>query len=322
METEEFVRRLSQGSGFHIERIDGSEAAGGYRCLPPPEHASGQGVGYYDYQNLCVTMRKLEVKQDFYDDEPGLGRLVFLLHLSGSRRIELGNSHQNHLTAPTLAVYYLPQGVFRRSVWTRGVNEVSMTVGVWPDRLASLLGFYPICFPNFWCSRGDKAEAFWYSRPLPYTLMSAAEGLLNPSVHPLLLKNYISTKSQELLCLSLSTLLSDGELLSRPDLHLKRVEHVKTMVDANLKDPPALSKLATTLGVCAEELSNELREETGVNYVQYITERRMNRAMLLLGRGDSLLKQIAYEVGYAHTSNFCTAFKRHFGTTPKDVRGQ
>ncbi|MGX9121028.1 helix-turn-helix transcriptional regulator [Mesorhizobium sp. BHbsci] len=322
IDTDEFVRRLTQGSRFRIQRADATEATGEHRCLPPAEHASGRGIGYYDCQNPCLTMRKLEAKHEFYDDEPGLGRLVFLLHLSGSRRIELGSAHQNELTRPTLAVYYHPPGLYKRSIWTRGANELSVTVGVWPERLISLFGFDPTCFPNFSGPSGDKAEAFWLSRPLPYALMSAAERLFNPGVHPLLLKNYISTKSQELLCLSLSTLLSDRKLLSHPDLRLDRIEHVKTMIDANLKNPPSLSELAAMVGLSTEELSDELRGETGVSYAQYITDRRMKRAMLLLDGADTPLKRVAYEVGYAHTSNFCTAFKRHFGTTPKDARGQ
>lgn len=317
--TDEFVRRLNHGSGFRVQQAD-TEATGAYRLLPPTQSASGQVDGYFDYQNPCLTIRKLQAKHDFFDDEPGLGRLVFLLHLSGSRRIELC-AHQHELTRPTLAVFFQPWGVSKRSIWSRGANEQSLSVGVWPKDLASLFGFYPICFPNL-SGAGGEAEAFWYSRPLPYALMSAAEQLLSPGIHPLLAKSYISIKSKELLCLSVSTLLSDGEFLSRTDLALNRVEHVKTMVDANLNNPPSLTELAATLGVSTQELAAEMRKETGVSYAEYVIERKMNRAMMLLESGNTPLKRLAYEVGYGHTSNFCTAFKRHFGITPKDARGQ
>ncbi|KUM23340.1 hypothetical protein AU467_33985 [Mesorhizobium loti] len=319
--TDEFVRRLNDGSSFRIERADGSDAIGTYRLLPPVEHALGQVVGYFDYEKPCLTIRKLQAKDEFHDDELGLGRMVFLFHLSGSRRIELGTAHHHELTTPTLAVFYQPPGLSKRSIWNRGANELSLSVGVWPDRLTSLFGFYPICFPNFSNLDGNKAEAFWYSRPLPYALMSAAEQLLTHNIHPSLSKSHISIKSQELLCLSLSTLLSDGDFLSRSDLALNRVEYVKTMVDPNLNNPPSLAELATILGVSTQDLSDELRKETGVSYAQYITERRMKRARLLLEGGDISLKRVAYEVGYAHTSNFCTAFKRQFATTPKGARG-
>ncbi|MDK1378286.1 MULTISPECIES: AraC family transcriptional regulator [unclassified Sinorhizobium] len=321
IDTDEFVRRLNQGRRWQVQRAEGNDAIGSYRFLPPAQSASGHVDGYFDYQNPCLTIRKLKAKHEFYDDEPGLGRLAFVLHLSGWRRIELGSAHQHELTKPTLAVLYQPRGMDKRSIWRSGAHETSLSVGIWPERLTSLFGFHPNCFPNFSGAEVESSEAFWYSRPLPYALMAAAEKLLNPNIHPLLFKRYISIKAQELLCLSLSTLLSDGEFLSRRDLALNRVEHVKTMVDANLTNPPSLSELATSLGVSAQALSDEMYKQMGVSYTQYITERRMNRAMLLLENGGTPLKQVAYEVGYGHTSNFCTAFKRHFGITPKDARG-
>ena len=318
--TYEFVRRLNHGRHWALQ-AEGSEATGLYRFLPPQQNASGYVDGYFDHQNPCLTIRNLHAKNDFYDDEIGLGRLAFVLHLSGSRRIELGSEHHHELTSPTLVVLYQPRGLTKRSVWRRGANEVALSVGVWPEMLTSLFGFYPLCLPDFSEAGDDKAEAFWYSRPLPHSMMSAAEQLLKPGIHPLLKKSYISIKSRELLSLGLSTLLSDGEFLSRPDRALNRIEHLKTMVDANLKNPPLLEELAATLGVSAEDLSDEVRKEMGVSYFQYITERRMNRAMMLLEGNGGLLKQVAYEVGYSHASNFCTAFKRHFGVTPKDARG-
>lgn len=316
--TDEFVRRLNEGSRFQVHRTD--DTAGVYRLLPPTESASGHVDGYYDYQNLSLTIRKLQAKDEFFDDEAGLGRLVFLLHLSGSRRIELGSSRSHELTTPTLAVYYQPRGLKKRSAWDSGANELSLSVGIWPKRLTSLLGFYPKCFPKF-SEQAERSVSFWYSRPLPYSVMSATEQLLSPSIHPLLSRSYIAIKSQELLCLSVSSLLSDSGFLSRPDLKLHRVEQVKSMVDANLKDPPSLSDIASTFGVPAEDLSDEIRAATGMGYGQYVIERRMKRAMIMLEGGSTPLKRVAFEVGYCHTSNFCAAFKRHFGATPKAVRG-
>jgi AraC-like DNA-binding protein len=45
----------------------------------------------------------------------------------------------------------------------------------------------------------------------------------------------------------------------------------------------------------------------------------MARARMLLEAGNLPLKQVAFEVGYSHASNFCTAFKRHFGKPPKSL---
>jgi AraC-like DNA-binding protein len=77
--------------------------------------------------------------------------------------------------------------------------------------------------------------------------------------------------------------------------------------------------MAAAFGVSAHDLSNEIRLGTGNNLGQYITNRRMARARMLLEAGNLPLKQVAFEVGYSHASNFCTAFKRHFGKPPKSL---
>lgn len=316
--SDEFVRNLNQGSRFKVERSQDDSRA--YRLLPPRQSASGHVDGYFDYEKPCLTIRNLQAKEAFYDDEPGLGRLAFILHLSGSRRIEFGST-EYHFNQPTLAAFFQPVGLNKRSVWTRGDNELALSVGVWPDMLASLVGFYPMCFPDFGAHSPSGSEAFWYARPLPYSLMLTTEKLLSPGIHPSLLQNYISVKSQELLYLCLNTLMCDGDLQSRSDLVVNRVEYVKTMVNARLKNPPLLSELANTIQMSCSDLSNAFQAETGISYLQYVTERRMDKARLLL-EGNQPLKHVAYEVGYQHTSNFCTAFKRHFGITPRDARGR
>ncbi|MEX3937131.1 helix-turn-helix transcriptional regulator [Paraburkholderia phymatum] len=320
MNTEDFVQRLVQQSAFHLQRTDKSKEGGNYRLVPPPGIALGQVECYYDYKNPSLTIRRFKTTSAFHDDEHGLGRIVFLLHLSGTRRLELGSDVSHVLERPTLAVYYQPVGVDKRSVWISDTEEVSLTIGVWPETLISLYGFYPSCLPMFAEREGSNSAVFWHSRPLPYTLISAAKQLVSGGVHLSLAKNYLSIKSQELLCLSLSTLMSDGELHAKPDVAQSRTESIKTIIDSNLKTPPSLLDLATDFGISVQELSTEIRRSFGVSYLQYITERRMKRAMLLLESGDTALKRLAFEVGYQHTSNFCTAFKRHFGTTPKDAR--
>jgi AraC-like DNA-binding protein len=46
----------------------------------------------------------------------------------------------------------------------------------------------------------------------------------------------------------------------------------------------------------------------------------MHRAHHMLTSTALPLKQIAHELGYNHTSNFCLAFKRNFGITPRQAR--
>jgi AraC-like DNA-binding protein len=46
----------------------------------------------------------------------------------------------------------------------------------------------------------------------------------------------------------------------------------------------------------------------------------MEQAKKLLETTPLSVTQIALEVGYEYASNFTTAFRRHFGITPKSAR--
>src|SRR5690606_3134214 len=241
---------------------------------------------------------------------------IFLLHLSGKRRIELG-THSYQLEQPTLAIYYHPPGLRKRSVWSGDVGEVSLTIGMWPHWLGSLCDVSPTGLPGISSLGGDRRDVFWYARPLPYALMAATENLLHHSVNWRVARAFITAKSTEIVCLSLDTLLADENFLSRRDVAKERLEQIKALIDANLTNPPSLCELAAKFGMPPQDLAAEIKDGLGVSLGQYIKSRRMERARVLLESENMPLKQVAYKVGYCHASNFCTAFKRHFGNPPK-----
>ncbi|MED5433037.1 MAG: helix-turn-helix transcriptional regulator, partial [Pseudomonadota bacterium] len=51
----------------------------------------------------------------------------------------------------------------------------------------------------------------------------------------------------------------------------------------------------------------------------YIRQRRLERAQDLLRRQQLSIGEAAYLAGYRHPSNFITAYKRAFGTTPGEL---
>lgn len=64
-------------------------------------------------------------------------------------------------------------------------------------------------------------------------------------------------------------------------------------------------------------LSSLVRKETGKTFSQIQLEQRMKRADLLL-KGTTLpVEDVAAMVGYASTSNFYKAFRKHFGHSPR-----
>ena len=85
----------------------------------------------------------------------------------------------------------------------------------------------------------------------------------------------------------------------------------KTTVEINLPVGRATLPLAFTRG-CLDRK----------NYrpASYITNKKMERAELLLITTDIPVKQIAHDLGYNDLSYFIRIFKKHTGITPQQYR--
>ncbi len=61
----------------------------------------------------------------------------------------------------------------------------------------------------------------------------------------------------------------------------------------------------------------QLFGQTVFEYTQHL---RMEMAKNLLESSEQSITDIAFEVGYEYSSNFATAFRRHFGISPRAAR--
>jgi AraC family transcriptional regulator len=53
---------------------------------------------------------------------------------------------------------------------------------------------------------------------------------------------------------------------------------------------------------------------------QYVLNRRVARAQLLVIKGELPLNEVALEAGFSHQSHMAAAFRREFGCTPGQMR--
>ena len=84
-----------------------------------------------------------------------------------------------------------------------------------------------------------------------------------------------------------------------------------------------LEKLALKLGVTRHQLSQVLNEHAGLNFFEYINQRRIEEAKTLLlttSKKELNIIEIAYKVGYSNKVTFNNTFKKHTGMTPSEFR--
>lgn len=268
-----------------------------------------------------LTVRNITTDRTIYDDTPGLGRLLFVFHLSGTRQLELEDETHHRFEEPSMRVLYQPAGIKGRSIWERGTSDASVVLGVWPTQMPAGL-VLPIennpQWPNF---AGEKKSALLAECHLSFEMEQAVRMIMSPRVHSDMLLHYLHTKSNELLCTGI-TAMYDTVAIDQQIAHSNRykISRAKELVDQSLRRPPTVAGLARAVSMPASQFARAFKADTGVNLSEYVLVKRMTKARLLLETTPLRIKQIAYDVGYNHASNFCIAFKRFSGMTPKEVR--
>ena len=102
------------------------------------------------------------------------------------------------------------------------------------------------------------------------------------------------------------------------------IESITYYIDNNYADPElSLKKIADIFAYTDKYLSHIFKEGTGMNFSEYLTRLRIQRAIDLIGKGARDVSQIAYESGYRDSVYFAKVFKRYVQKTPdKYIKSQ
>jgi two-component system response regulator YesN len=82
----------------------------------------------------------------------------------------------------------------------------------------------------------------------------------------------------------------------------------------------SLESAAEMVRISPFYLSRLFRKETGVTFIDYLTEYRMKRARELLSVPTNNVKEVCYRVGYKDPNYFARVFKKVSGMTPTEYR--
>jgi len=84
--------------------------------------------------------------------------------------------------------------------------------------------------------------------------------------------------------------------------------------------PPTAHELAALCNLSPRHLLRQFRNLTGDSVIAYIQKAQVRRGQLMLVGESVALKEIAARLGYADTSAFTKAFRRHTGESPGSFR--
>ena len=98
------------------------------------------------------------------------------------------------------------------------------------------------------------------------------------------------------------------------------VKKVLEYINQNLNRDISLENAALEANVNPFYLSKLFRDETGTTFVNYISERRMEKAKNLLSETGLSIKEITALTGYNDQNYFSKLFRAKFGISPTDFR--
>ena len=111
------------------------------------------------------------------------------------------------------------------------------------------------------------------------------------------------------------------------NMHTKKEEHANQMViraeqyiRENYHRDLSLDEVSRQLDLSPYYFSKLFKEETGSNFVEYVTGLRISRAKEMLSRKECSMKEICAEVGYSDPNYFSRIFKKNTGVTPTEYR--
>jgi len=109
--------------------------------------------------------------------------------------------------------------------------------------------------------------------------------------------------------------IAKSEGMSTPQLN-----RVLEWIEAHLASDVSLLRLARVAGMSASHFRVLFKRSMNVPVHEYVIRRRVERARMLLLRGDLPASQVALETGFSHQSHMARCMRRVLGITPTQLR--
>lgn len=96
--------------------------------------------------------------------------------------------------------------------------------------------------------------------------------------------------------------------------------HIIQFVSDNLEKPLNQTEFAKELHMSNSNFSKTFKQYTGMNFVDFITEKRIAKAKELLTYSNLKTAEIAEQTGYPEVRYFNQVFKKRIGCSPREFR--
>lgn len=100
----------------------------------------------------------------------------------------------------------------------------------------------------------------------------------------------------------------------------KEIRNAIEYIAKNIESEITLNTVANHVNVSAVYFSQLFKQQTGVNFSEYLSKMRIERAKKLLEESDMKVYEVAYKSGFSQPQYFIKIFKDMVGMTPLDYK--
>lgn len=103
-------------------------------------------------------------------------------------------------------------------------------------------------------------------------------------------------------------------------VEVDKIHLIKQYIFGHSHEDISLDALGRKVDLSPIYISKMFKEKLGINYIDFLTECRIEKAKKLLRDPEKSLKEITYEIGYHEPNYFSKVFKKMCSVSPKEYR--
>lgn len=288
------------------------------------------GAGFREFarpsDDLHLMLSDFHYDRDVTGKAEGHDFLKFHFKLSGHNLVRFGGGHDYLIDSGKSVIAYHPHGLLKDDCHAGGARECSLTLSCKPAVLLDLMRVQPEDLPAPLSSyfAAQSPDFFCHTLPLTREMVETIGAIMRPRYGGHLRRLHVEARSLDLICMMFDTLsASDGADLPSQKLRAKDVEAlraIRAFLAEHYLSPPSIPALARRFGLNRTKLTEGFRLAFGETVFNYVHSVRMQKAKELLLETDLPIALVAGKVGYERQTSFATAFRAHYGFSPRALK--
>jgi AraC-like DNA-binding protein len=296
----------------------------GARFDLPPEEGKGHWQFVQIDKDVYVVIADLAYKDARQEVVPGEGMIQFFFTLDGDLLLGFTRPEPLRINRPSLLVFHQPKGVDFEEWMPPNASERWVALTLSPqfliDHVCGSFGEVPSHLQSFVAGTPEKLAYCQLSLTAP--MLELVTKLMNNPYAGNMGLLYTEAVALELLCVAVASFVS---FTNRPsdqysERELRCLNAARELLLAQMAPVPTTRSVARRVGLNETTLKRGFRVVFGETVFEFSLRCRMQHALGLLRDHRQPVARVAEAVGYGHQTSFATAFRRHFGVRPRDVR--